>query len=128
MAMIKCRECGAEVSDQASACPSCGAVPHKPTALLQGLAVAGLAIFGGWYFWGGGLQQEAAKNMADAGRKVATDTAAQYDITKRNGSKTDVCIVAGMAAAAFLQIQDEAAYKRWKSIEAADCKAAGIPH
>lgn len=28
MAIVKCRECGADVSDEAAACPKCGAKPH----------------------------------------------------------------------------------------------------
>lgn len=35
MAIAKCRECGAEVSDQAKACPKCGiSTPVKKTSLL----------------------------------------------------------------------------------------------
>ncbi len=30
MALVKCRECGAQVSTQAAACPKCGAPPPQP--------------------------------------------------------------------------------------------------
>jgi hypothetical protein len=48
MALMKCRECGKEISTQASACPQCGAkVPHTkwwlwvPLGLLVGLFILG---------------------------------------------------------------------------------------
>lgn len=55
MAMAKCRECGAEVSDSAKTCPKCGiAKPVKKTSLiaklflgLLGLWVIGIIISGG---------------------------------------------------------------------------------
>lgn len=50
MALIKCHECGAEVSTEAKACPKCGAKVRKPTsgalALLLGLMVIGIVIVG----------------------------------------------------------------------------------
>lgn len=32
MALIKCKECGSEISSAAKACPKCGAPPPKPTS------------------------------------------------------------------------------------------------
>lgn len=32
MALVKCKECGSEISNKAKACPKCGAVPPKPTS------------------------------------------------------------------------------------------------
>ncbi|MBN9410858.1 MAG: zinc ribbon domain-containing protein [Burkholderiales bacterium] len=43
MALQKCHECGAQVSSEAKACPSCGAKPKKSVGLV-GIIVAG--IFG----------------------------------------------------------------------------------
>ncbi|WP_135475265.1 zinc ribbon domain-containing protein [Pseudoalteromonas sp. KS88] len=34
MALIKCKECGAEVSSKAKTCPKCGAKPAKKTSLI----------------------------------------------------------------------------------------------
>ncbi|MFR6378429.1 MAG: zinc-ribbon domain-containing protein [Oscillospiraceae bacterium] len=34
MALIKCPECGREISDTASACPGCGAPVRKPGWVL----------------------------------------------------------------------------------------------
>lgn len=44
MAMTKCKECGASISDKAEACPSCGAKVPKPTSRLA-LGFAGLVLF-----------------------------------------------------------------------------------
>ena len=45
MALIVCKECGAQVSTKAASCPSCGAARPKPTSAVTKL-VAGLLIFG----------------------------------------------------------------------------------
>ena len=34
MALINCKECGAQVSTQAKSCPSCGAKIKKPTSII----------------------------------------------------------------------------------------------
>ena len=49
MAIAKCRECGAEVSDQAKTCPKCGvSAPVKKTSLFVKLiaGVIGIAVVG----------------------------------------------------------------------------------
>lgn len=43
MAMTKCKECGAEISDKAQACPKCGARPPKRTSRWTWL-VGGLML------------------------------------------------------------------------------------
>lgn len=45
MALIKCKECGAQVSTQAKNCPSCGAKVKKPTSKITWIFL-GLMIFG----------------------------------------------------------------------------------
>ena len=56
MAMIKCPECGREISDTASVCPGCGAPVRKPGctvrferpgAFLMGTAVSGMVYVDG---------------------------------------------------------------------------------
>lgn len=80
-----------------------------------------------WYFYGGGLQRQANKNLYNIYQKVASDSVEQYDIAKRNGSKMDTCVRAGLVAAAYLQAKDELNYRQWKKIESDDCSAAGLP-
>lgn len=45
MALINCKECGAQVSTQAKNCPSCGAKVKKPTSIITWVFL-GLIIFG----------------------------------------------------------------------------------
>jgi hypothetical protein len=68
-----------------------------------------------------------ASGLDDIYKKVATDAVAQYEITKRGGAVIDICVHAGLVAAAFLQAKDEASYRTWKQTERADCTAAGVP-
>lgn len=44
MALIKCKECGNEVSTTAKACPKCGAKVKKPTSTLTWVFVAVLSL------------------------------------------------------------------------------------
>jgi hypothetical protein len=86
-------------------------------------------ILGGaaWFYFGGGLEHETARQMGEIEQKVATDSVTEYGIAKRNGNTMDACVQAGMVAAAFLQAKDEADYHKWKDTETADCKTAGLP-
>lgn len=47
MALIKCRECGAEISKKAESCPKCGAKQSKPTSLFTWI-ITGLVVAVGW--------------------------------------------------------------------------------
>jgi len=48
MALVKCKECGAEISKKAEACPKCGAKPAKKTSAGTWLAliIIGLVVYG----------------------------------------------------------------------------------
>ena len=128
MALVFCTKCGHQVSTEAPACPGCGAPraaaandvrsQTKATGLnaVRALISLGVAIFGLYYFLGGGVEN-----------KVATDAVDEYNIAKRHGDSMDVCVHAGLVVAAYLQAKDESAYSHWKNIENADCAAAGMP-
>jgi hypothetical protein len=45
MSLIKCHECGGQMSTDAKACPSCGALPRKKTSRLTWTVLA-LMLFG----------------------------------------------------------------------------------
>lgn len=45
MALLPCHECGHNLSDEAKACPQCGAAPKGPTSRLK-IAIIGFAIVG----------------------------------------------------------------------------------
>ena len=137
MALIKCPDCGKEISDTAPTCVQCGramatpAAPPKPEA--KGSAVQ--AVFGllvaagfGWYFFGGGQERVVEQEINKIEQKVAADFVKQYEMAKRNGTAIDLCVQAGQVAAGFQQAGDEPNYARWKKIEAADCEAAADVH
>lgn len=44
MALVKCKECGKEVSTQAKACPSCGAAAPKKTSLVTWIVLGFIVI------------------------------------------------------------------------------------
>jgi hypothetical protein len=85
------------------------------------------ALFAIWFYLGGGLQKQAAKDMRNIERQVADDSVKQYEIAKTSGSAVDRCVQAGIVAAAYLQAKDDAEYKHWKQTEGSDCESAGVP-
>jgi hypothetical protein len=126
MALTSCLECKKEISTNANTCPHCGTkMPHssaKAGVIIGGVLSAGLLA---WLF-GGGPEHEAAEMMSEAGRQVATDTVAQYEIARRGGDAMQICVHAGLVSAIYLQNQDEPAYRKWKAIEEKDCRSAGL--
>ena len=49
MALIKCKECGKEISTQAEECPHCGAFnKDNPVNVLQGVLSVGLLLVTFW--------------------------------------------------------------------------------
>lgn len=127
MALIKCHECGSEISSEATTCPKCGVTPKNATSVIKTIAGALLILVFGLYFFGGGVEKHAASEMNKIGAQVATDAVAQYQIAKREGDKMQICVQAGFVAAAYLQAKDEANYQTWKTTEKGDCKKAGLP-
>lgn len=88
-----------------------------------------LLILGGvmWYFFGGGLEKQAGANMQKITDQVASDAEVQYGIAKRQGDRMQICVQAGLVAAAYLQAKNESQYQAWKNTEADDCRRAGVP-
>lgn len=80
-----------------------------------------------WYFFGGGLNQQAVKDLQQIKNQVADDSVKQYEIAKRNGSAMDAYVQASLVAAAYLQANDEANYGKWKAIERQEASRAGMP-
>ncbi len=129
MALIKCEECGESISKKAKECPKCGH-PNKKADHLSGGQVLGALFFGGialWYFAGGGLDHQAAKQMQKIEDQVAADSVKEYNVAKTQGDVMQICVQAGFVSAAYLQAKDQANYNKWKAIEQSDCRAAGVP-
>lgn len=139
LAPVLCSSCGKYSVPEAKFCSICGQpfecavaatqidIKNAPSTMPEKAqrarpnAVASLislAIFVAtlWYFFGGGVEN-----------KVADDVVKQYEIAKRNGTSMDVCVHAGLVAAAYLQAKNEDKYREWKATENADCAAAGLP-
>ncbi|MBB6236544.1 hypothetical protein HDC90_001156 [Pedobacter sp. AK013] len=90
--------------------------------IISAVVVIGLV----WFFFGGGAEKQAANQMATIENQVAEDAVKQYEIAKSGGDKTEIYVHAGLVSAAYLQAKDSVNYKKWKEIEKADAKAAGV--
>lgn len=80
MALLKCKECGGQVSSKAAACPACGAKAPKRTSLFTWVVAAamGVTIVGGLAAGGGNLktapprpEPTKAEQAAEASRYAA---------------------------------------------------------
>ena len=69
----------------------------------------------------------AAPQMGALSDKVARDAVDQYQISRSGGDKIQICVQAGLVAAAYLQAKNQLKYVEWKEKERADCAAAGLP-
>jgi ribosomal protein L40E len=95
MAIAKCRECGAEVSDSAKTCPKCGiAKPVKKTSLLVKLllglfvlGVIGQIIGGGSGSSGGGGSVATTPAAATPAKTPKEEAFAALEIKKLNWYK-----------------------------------------
>lgn len=88
---------------------------HKAIEGISAIIVIGLFA---WWMSGGG-EDHLNNHLADRSTQ-------QYDIAKRQGNRMDMCTQAGVAAQFFLGAKDEKSYAYWKSIQEADCRAAGL--
>ena len=98
----------------------------KPTNPLAGIIGLVVVVAGIWFWFGGGLEQQAQKEMNRIEQQVAADAVKQYEIAKRSGSAMDAYVHAGLVAAAYLQAKDEANYQKWKRIEEEEGRRAGM--
>ena len=99
----------------------------KTDNALQAIIGVVVAVGFMWFFWGGGLEREAANELDKIEQQVAADSVKQYEIAKRNGSAMDAYVQASLVAAAYLQANDEPNYKKWKAIEKEEAANAGMP-
>jgi len=87
--------------------------------------IGGLIVLG--FVFGGGTDKMAANQMQKIENQVAQDAIKQYEIALTGGDKVEIYVHAGMVTAAFLQAQDQENYTKWKAIERAAAKEAGMP-
>lgn len=100
---------------------------NQNQSIVGGIVGILFAIGALWYFFGGELEWQAAKDLQQIEQQVADDAVKQYEIAKRSGSAMDAYIHASLVAAAYLQAKDEASYKKWKEIEKQEGIKAGVP-
>ena len=72
-------------------------------------------------------KQQQAALMDDIYKQVVDDAVAQYAIVRRRGNEIDLCVHAGLVAAAYLQARGEKNYTEWKRTERINCESAGVP-
>ncbi len=96
----------------------------NPVGALLTLVVIGVGV---WFYFGGGLEKQAQKDMGRIEQQVAEDAVKQYDIAKRSGSAMDAYVHASLVAAAYLQAKDEPNFQKWKKIETEEARRAGMP-
>jgi hypothetical protein len=58
---------------------------------------------------------------------VAAEAVTSYELAKKAGDKIELCVRAGIVAAAYSQAKNEPKYLEWKKVEQADCAAVGMP-
>jgi hypothetical protein len=109
-----CSNCGKEVSKN-SKCQNCGFKAKKKRGIMKSLLIAIGFVLVAIYFVGGGIETH-----------VAYDFEEQYNIAKRQGDPMQVCVQAGLVAAAYLQAKDDGNYNKWKAQEKKDCNKAGL--
>jgi hypothetical protein len=95
---------------------------------LGAQALVGLIVAIGivWFFFGGGLEKQTAKDMKAIEAQVAADAVQQYYIAAQQGDPIQVCVQAGFVVAAYLQAKDVGNYEQWKRNEERDCRQAGV--
>ena len=86
-----------------------------------------LVMYRSWTMRAAAEQEQARRNTQAVYLKFAADEVNQYEIARRKGALTDLCLHAGRAAAGYLQAKNDAAYQQWKNIEKLECAAAGTP-
>jgi hypothetical protein len=98
--------------------PSASTSSTTMRALLGVLVLLGL-ISG--YHVANAIDQTVQSELTTIDDRAA-DEVIQYGYAMRSGTRLDACKQAGVVGAAYLDARNETAYKRWKQIEAENCK------
>jgi DNA-directed RNA polymerase subunit RPC12/RpoP len=104
MALIKCSECGREVSTQAKKCPQCGAKIKKPKKPVSSIVALFVVAMGAFIIYGviKGNQQRDDKQSVEAAR-VAALTPEQRAQEKADSSKRGAQLQLGAQGALALK-------------------------
>ena len=86
-------------------------------------------IVGAILFVGGGgsliqpTPEVQAQSLQDIHDQVARDAADQYNIALSQGDSVQICVQAGLVAAAYLQAERPMQYREWKKLEDEKCRS-----
>ncbi|WP_144062021.1 hypothetical protein [Sphingomonas sp. MM-1] len=70
------------------------------------------------------IQSEADNLNEKIHADVAEDAEEQYYIARRGSDYVQICVQAGMVAAAYLNAKNEFKYREWKDRERLNCKTS----
>lgn len=83
MALIKCRECGTEVSTEAKTCPKCGAKPTKEMGVGMVMLIAFGIVIGAFSLFGGSTPKPVATPEKNAQKEAEDKRYALATITSK---------------------------------------------
>jgi hypothetical protein len=98
----------------------------KKRNILGFVVVIVMAIIGIWYLFGGGLEQQAVRDLKKIEVQVAQDAEKAFKIALESGNDMDAYVQAGLVAAAYLQANDTDNYKKWNEVEKTLAKKVGL--
>jgi len=58
--------------------------------------------------------------------QVSSNAIEQYNIAKEQGDPIQICVLAGMVAASYLQAKDQENYDSWRAVEISECEVVGM--
>jgi hypothetical protein len=115
MALVKCRDCGNQVSTNAKACPKCGCAPRKPRGLFDkivlwtlaggfGLAIAS-AVIGSFMASAENERKAADAIIAERGLRAAMTAEEYAQYTEKNKLDADSVVATEKAKQAKIDSQ-----------------------
>src|SRR5690349_8247462 len=125
MALIKCSECKAKVSDKATACPQCGApvvVKPKPKKPEANAATVGCAIVLMLGLFGA---IASVGSHGGGGNQAAADTNSSASESAEEKAQNERATMAGLAVASLKQaLRDPDSFKLERAFTTMDAKYA----
>lgn len=101
MALIKCKECGNNVSTKADACPKCGAKLKSSPGAISGCIVGLFKLIGGLVGLFIAISFLSNSNTSDPVKKLekaCLEQSEKYPVVSERTSYYDNCVAGGKAA------------------------------
>ncbi len=122
MTNVDCKNCGEEISIEASHCPKCGHPNRKVFCLsVSQLLLYLIVIIGILWVVVMGLERHFANKSSDNHEQVAAEAVEQYQLARQAGDHAKTCLHARIVTAIYLQANDNANYQHWKAIQEQEC-------